>query len=196
MLGKSILIAIIGMSMTGFVIAGQDAKTAPASATLPISYGKCYRIQNQAREFLGSDKLTWGYQLFKPLSDSEVYQICQHRVDGACQYDSVRAVRNAEDFFIWDFVGATYAKKGNLLAANDPTYYWGRFYPGASSFRNFFHFQGEAECGINTNPCAIRTSGTNKAAGHRIMEDEKYLRTTRDNSTRLLWYHEVSCPES
>ena len=187
---KPAIQALLALSMAGASVADQADENAPTSGPLPISYGKCYKIQTEQRTWMAKNKAD-GYQRWdRLLNDADTYKICQRNVYGSCEYDSVRSVQGGEDYFIWSFKGSN-GGEPNLLAA----YNW--FFPAYSSWREnyIFHFQGEAECDHNTNPCAIRTGGYNNANANGIQDKPDYPRRATDGSTVLLWYQEVDCPE-
>lgn len=186
---------LFAVAFAGSALADQGAENSPTSGSLPISYGKCYRIQTEDRQWMarrGNNRYHgWDFTL----SDSDIYKVCQHRIDGSCEYDAVRAVQSEEEFFLWSFLG-TWNYGPNLLAATNPTSP-GWFYAAYGNWAQYiFHFKGEAECGLDTKPCAIRTGGHNGDAAKGIADyNHQWPYTTADESTVLLWYHEVDCPE-
>ncbi|PLB45869.1 hypothetical protein P170DRAFT_429046 [Aspergillus steynii IBT 23096] len=173
-------------------IADKGADSAATNGPLPISYGKCYRIQTKDRQWMA--RRSTGYQGWHfALSDSDIYKVCQHRIDGSCEYDSVRVVQSEEDFFLWSFIGSL-GQEPNLLAGRNPNGWFYAAYGGWAKY--IWHFQGQEDCGFDTKPCAIRTGGHNGDLAKGIADhNEQWPVSTPDESTVLLWYHEVDCPE-
>ncbi|KAF7530005.1 hypothetical protein PCG10_004980 [Penicillium crustosum] len=184
---KPALQALLALSIAVGAVADQEVVNSPASGPLSINYGKCYKIQTEQRTWManrGDGYQRWDYLLKK----ADIYKVCQHKVDGSCEYDAVRPVQGGEDYFLWAF-NAYNGQGANLLAV------WNWFFPSYDGYRDYiFHFQGEAECGHGTNPCAIRTGGHNEKTAKGLTGVDFPARAT-DGSTVLLWYHEVDCPE-
>ncbi|KAL5354959.1 hypothetical protein BJX96DRAFT_170216 [Aspergillus floccosus] len=194
MLIERVIQTLFAVSFAGIAIADKRTDNSPTSGPLPISYGKCYRIQTEDRQWMA--RRSTGYHGWHfTLSESDIYKVCQHLIDGSCEYDAVRAVQSKEDYFLWSFFGS-HGGEPNLLAATDPGSP-GWFYAAWGSWAKYiWHFQGEAECGFDTKPCAIRTGGHNEHSANGIADHNQWWPyTTADESTVLLWYHEVDCPE-
>ncbi|KAL4810494.1 hypothetical protein BDV18DRAFT_156855 [Aspergillus unguis] len=194
MLIKSALQALFAASAAAIAIPDQSAENAPVSGPLPIMYGKCYRIQTDDRQWMG--KRGSGYQGWDlNLAQSGIYEVCQHRVDGSCEYDAVRTVQSDEDFFLWAFSGSN-SGGPNLVAATNPSYL-GWFYAAYGGWaRYIWHFRGKADCDLGTKPCAIHTGGHNGDMAKGIRDHaQSWPVATPDESTVPLWFHEVECPE-
>lgn len=196
MLFKTAINTLLAMSMAGTAMAEEATPNAPAAGgTLPISYGKCYRIQTQDRQWMA--KRSSGYQGWDfELKNSGVYKVCQRGIDQSCEYDSVRPVSGEEDFFLWAFQGSNLGGP-NLLASNNPGWRnW--FYASYGGYREYiFHFRGTTDCEQGTTPCGIQTGGHNGHLTKGIAGEEiKWpLAVADEDSTVLLWFHEWECPE-
>lgn len=51
---KPALQALLALSIAVGIAAGQEAENSPASGPLPISYGKCYKIQTEQRTWMAN----------------------------------------------------------------------------------------------------------------------------------------------
>lgn len=193
MLIKPAIQALLAFTMVSAAVADEATENAPAAGSLPINYGKCYRIQKQDRPWMA--RWSTGYQGWHfDLQNSDVYKICQYRDDGNCRYDSPRAVNSKEDFFIWAFEGYRAGTDGNLLVANNPPGYFFASYGGHR--QKIFHFQGTADGNEGTTPPAMDIGGHNGLRAHGIRNDDGYWPiSTADDSSVRLWFHEWECPE-
>ena len=183
--------ALLALSMVGTAVADEAVEnTAAVGGSLPISFGKCYRIQTQDRQWMAqrsTDYQGWHFDL----RNSDVYKICPPRQDGSCEDNAGRAVNSNEDFFIHAFTSWRSYEPGPLAVNGGSNY----FYPAwEARLDRSFHFQGTIGDDATT-PDGIDVGGHNERGARGIKnEDGSWPISSHDDSTVRLWFHQWDCP--
>ncbi|KAF9884997.1 hypothetical protein FE257_000820 [Aspergillus nanangensis] len=164
----------------------QVGETSPGQCV--FSFGKCYLINNEAGELLGSDRHHRGYYRFG--TSPKVFQVWRSRSFAGKARSEVHHVHPGESFYLWDVVGSGYSNGGSWMTAG-PTL----TYPGACSNEKFISFQVTMDSDGAIKLSIADISGLDRA-NHLGLEvqSNKYLRTVAEDKGIRIQLQEVGCP--